>query len=211
MKDNLHFFFIYRWLANYLSKWLWLLLFMVIYGLGWLLITAGGMIGQLHITDQQLIVDVSQKALLAGNKIEQYSIAIGLVWALVLILLPLFFKCFGVKVFKSMRCSSRLKTELVRAEDKNQENSLDKRVRAKSLVSHNANNATNKSFVVVKKDCAYIYARLPKHIESRELLIDSVDDVANDIALILDMTRTAGEIRNSSILMNPYQYYFLSK
>lgn len=141
----------------------------------------------------------------AGEKL------IGCSKKLVIVLLVDYFVIFlvakivGIKIIRSSRLSSNLRQMLLTTVDRIPSTDQNKRDKAKNISAEKANKAVRKSFVIAKKNSILAVVKIPKQIETRKLLIDYLNDVADDLSGQTGMTSSAWQTVSNGLTFSNYR------
>ena len=157
-----------------------------------------------------------------GIRFPQYSVYWAKLWQfsqklnnfgeeLVIVILIAYFivwfisKIAGVKVIRSNRLSSNLRQMLLTTVDRIPLTDQNKRDKAKNISAEKANKAVKRSFVIARKESILAVVKIPKQIETRKLLIDYLDDVANDLSGQTGMTSSAWQTVSNGLTFSNYR------
>ena len=141
----------------------------------------------------------------AGEKLIGYSKELVIIFLVAYFVIFLVAKISGVRIIRSNRLSANLRQMLITTVDRIPSTDQNKRDRAKNNSAERANKAVKKSFVLVKKGSILAVVKIPKQIETRKLLVDYLDDVANDLSGQTGMTSSAWQTVSDGLTFSNYR------
>lgn len=141
----------------------------------------------------------------AGEKLISWSEELVIVLLIAYFFIFLIARIAGIKIIQSNRLSSNLRQMLLTTVDRIPSTDQNKRDKAKNISAEKANKSVRKSFVLAKKNSILAVVKIPKQIETRKLLIDYLDDVANDISSQTGMTSSAWQTVSNGLTFSNYK------
>lgn len=140
-----------------------------------------------------------------GEELISWSKELVIVLLITYFLIFLCAKIAGIKIIRSNRLSSNLRQMLLTTVDRIPSTDQNKRDKAKNISAEKANKSVRKSFVLAKKSSILAVVKIPKQIETRKLLIDYLDDVANDLSGQTGMTSSAWQTVSNGLTFSNYR------
>lgn len=117
----------------------------------------------------------------------------------------------GIAVIKSFRLTHYLQKALKSSLDVVPQDNIDRRITANEINAKRANKAIRASTVTVFKDSALILIKVPIEASIRTNVRQYSDEVASDIADILNMRKSARQEYHDHISFEKYYFYELNR
>lgn len=116
----------------------------------------------------------------------------------------------GIAVIRSFRLTHYLQRALRSSLDVIPQDNIDRRITATEINSKRANTAIRDSIVVIFKDSAVIFIKVPIEASIRYNVSQYADEVASDIADIVNMRKSARQEYHDSHSFAKYYYFELN-
>ena len=117
----------------------------------------------------------------------------------------------GIAVIKSFRLTHYLQKALKSSLDVVPQDNIDRRITANEINAKRANKAIRASTVTVFKDSALILIKVPIEVSIRTNVRQYSDEVASDIADILNMRKSARQEYHDHSSFEKYYFYELNR
>lgn len=116
-----------------------------------------------------------------------------------------------IHLIRSGRLTELVHNMLTTAVDIVPSGNVDRRDKAKNVVSQLANKAVRKSFCVALNNKTFLFVFLPRQVQVRETFNGYLDEVANDLSRFTDLTSGDWEVTRGSIFLSQYKIMVFKK
>lgn len=140
-----------------------------------------------------------------GHRLMNLSSELVIVVACCYCVIWLVAKFCGVRLIRSNRLSKNLRQMISTAVDEVPRTDRDQRTKAKSVVAEQANKAVRRSFVIVRKNDALAVVKIPTRVETRKIISDYLNEVADDLSDSVGMTSSSWQMVKNSLTFASYE------